>query len=91
MNVCSEHHKIMETLGEIKAIVEITRLDIKRLDERINGGVSAMSQHCQESDTYRKIIIKNEESLKSIRWVMGISITSLLIPISMILFKIYVG
>lgn len=82
---CAEHSKIMHILGEIKAVGDMTRLDIKRLDERVNGSFSAMSVHIKEGETYRNKIIKHDTTIAILMWLF-VAIT---VPLLFLLLKYF--
>lgn len=81
-----QHTKIMSLLGEVKAVTDMTRLDIKRLDDRINGSFKAMTQHVNEGVEYRNKIIRNESGV----WWMRLFYVALLIPMLFLVYKTFV-
>ena len=80
---CSEHTKLISLMGEIKAVADMTRIDIRRLDDRINGQINSMAQHISEGDSYRHKIIRNESGV----WWMRVFFVALLVPMLVLLVK----
>ena len=50
MEYCKEHTKTMSLLREIKITVDITRLDIKSLNKKVDSSFKTMNQHLKENN-----------------------------------------